>query len=597
MTTLIAKPPRRLWTHGLLAVVLVSGSLQAAEAPAADPTATADEGFYETIDVDLVNLEVVVRDAAGPVSGLTADDFTIREDGADVAITNFEEAAPLAGEATAAPATDGEVAATSEEASLLLTVFVDRSTLLPGAARHLAPAVDELLAKALRGSDRVLVVAWDDRLETVLRPTADRAAAQAAVSAALVGGAKAMRSKLDRENLLRTLAGSSLFGDRPDGEAPGPFLQGPTEADMAASIANEIELYGQERDQELRRGAAALSETLGQLAGYPGRRALLYLGGGFEDRAAEPLIRAWRERYAQLGSAAAMPRMVSNAVDPASTRALDEIARRAVAAGVTFYSISDRDALIVDASDSGAGTTGPAREAALQSQQNRQLALSDLARKTGGIALGTASVSEAIAKLGGDLSAFYELGYASPVAADGKPRQIAVSVRPEALAGRKVEVRYRPARLAKSPDERMRERTLAALVLDTTANPLELTVEAGIAPPDGAAPASTGSEALVNLTIHLPLGKVALMPRGAFHEGRLSLFLSARDAKSRVAPVQRIELPLRIPNDRLLVALGQAAVYETTMRIRAERHEIAVGVRDEIGGVESTVRVSVEPGG
>ncbi len=63
----------------------------------------AERTFGEVIEVDLVNVEVWVRDPEGnPVTGLTADDFAVFEDGERVEITHFSE---LRGAAPGAPET------------------------------------------------------------------------------------------------------------------------------------------------------------------------------------------------------------------------------------------------------------------------------------------------------------------------------------------------------------------------------------------------------------------------------------------------------------------------------------------------------------
>jgi hypothetical protein len=53
-------------------------------------TAPAETMFFESLDVNVVNVEVYVTDRRGePVSGLGRDDFELYEDGHRVPITNF----------------------------------------------------------------------------------------------------------------------------------------------------------------------------------------------------------------------------------------------------------------------------------------------------------------------------------------------------------------------------------------------------------------------------------------------------------------------------------------------------------------------------
>ena len=54
------------------------------------PLAAQEQEYVETLDVNVVNIEVVVTDKQGqPVTGLTRDDFEIFEDGRKIELTNF----------------------------------------------------------------------------------------------------------------------------------------------------------------------------------------------------------------------------------------------------------------------------------------------------------------------------------------------------------------------------------------------------------------------------------------------------------------------------------------------------------------------------
>src|SRR5690349_14078833 len=58
-----------------------------------------DETFYDSVEVNVVNVEVFVTDRGGQrVKGLTQSDFEVLEDGQPVEITNFyaSEGAPAA---------------------------------------------------------------------------------------------------------------------------------------------------------------------------------------------------------------------------------------------------------------------------------------------------------------------------------------------------------------------------------------------------------------------------------------------------------------------------------------------------------------------
>ncbi|MCP4202610.1 MAG: hypothetical protein GY769_11825, partial [bacterium] len=63
----------------------------------AQPAPPDPAPFGESVDVQLINVEVWVTDRQGnAVTGLGLDDFEVREDGEPVGVTNFAEVRPRA---------------------------------------------------------------------------------------------------------------------------------------------------------------------------------------------------------------------------------------------------------------------------------------------------------------------------------------------------------------------------------------------------------------------------------------------------------------------------------------------------------------------
>jgi hypothetical protein len=78
---------------GVLAVVLltaVPGPSRAADTPS--PSVAVQPSFSESLDVSVVNVDVVVTDRNGNrVQGLKRGDFQLLQDGREVEIVNFDE--------------------------------------------------------------------------------------------------------------------------------------------------------------------------------------------------------------------------------------------------------------------------------------------------------------------------------------------------------------------------------------------------------------------------------------------------------------------------------------------------------------------------
>ena len=97
------------------------------------------------------------------------------------------------------------------------------------------------------------------------------------------------------------------------------------------------------------------------------------------------------------------------------------------------------------------------------------------------------------------------------------------------------------------------------------------------------------------VTVKFPIGRVVLLPDEKVHRGQGSLFVGARDTEGRTSPVQRMPASIRIPNDQILVAMGQVASYQVSLVMRPGEHTVVVGLRDELANEESTVRLPHRP--
>jgi hypothetical protein len=84
-----------------------------------------------------------------------------------------------------------------------------------------------------------------------------------------------------------------------------------------------------------------------------------------------------------------------------------------------------------------------------------------------------------------------------------------------------------------------------------------------------------------------------LVPQERFHEGRLTLFVATRDDRGRISVLRRVAAPVRVGNDKLLTAPGQSFDYRLELPLRPGERTVAVGVRDEIGHLDSTASAAI----
>jgi VWFA-related protein len=486
-----------------------------------------------------------------------------------------DAAAPAAG---AGPVPDDQ--------RLNLALFLDHVSLLPAGRNQLLPTLEQLLAR-LRTNDRVGIVVYDGTLKPLLEPTADLAAMREALARAAKMATRGHEARLDQARVLRSIDEAPL-----PGEFGSPFAPD-SSAEEARAAHDGIALYAQQRLSEARRVTEALRQTVASLAGARGRKALVYVGEGFSQRPSEALLQAWESKFGrfaqQFGVATSQLQAFSYDAEPLAKAVAEEANGNLVtlyAVGTAAGSTSAEEGL---ADASGSSRTGGrlwAPEMAAVESFNRSAPLRLLAGETGGRAAVDGPNPAALFDwLDQDLRAYYSLGYAPPHAADGKPHKIEVRVR-----DRELRLRHRTRYVAKTSDQRMRDRTLSALLFGADDNPLDVAVDFGAEAPD------ERGRVKVEMTVRFPMANVFLVPGERHHEGRLSIFIGSRGEDGGVSDIQKVVVPVRVPNDRLLTALGQSAAYRATLVMRRGPHQVAAGVRDELGNVEAAVRVLHTPG-
>lgn len=568
----------------IVLLLLLAGRTAVAQAPGpeSDP-----ETFYESIDVEVVNVEVFVTDRRGNrVAGLTKDDFELFEDGKPVDITYFyavgsEIPSPVEPPAESAPAAGvpAQAAAPGPEQRLHLAIVFDGLSLTPQGRNRLLQSIRSTVLPLLHPGDLTLIADYHGggAFEIVQELTSDRAKLEAALAAIEKSVPRGSERAAEWRQLLIDLERASITtsGQADITDAARMF---------ASSLYGSLIQYGQQRYDEARTTLEALGGFVDSLSGLPGRKALLYVGGGLSVRPAEALLQAWQTKLpALMADAGASP--LDSFADSLSPK-LSQLTARANANRVTFYTLGSTELPGLGADSPG----GFAWTAELQNTERLNLSesLDRLASDTGGLsAVDLVDPSSILNRMRDDFDAYYSLGYVPQRRRDGKSRPIQVKVR-----NRDLVVRHRTAYRERTNTERMTDHTLAALLLGGNAqeNPLEVSVELVKETRD------KKDRIQLDLIVKFPLANLVLLPREQFHEARATIYVASRDRQGRLSPVQKIDIPFRVPNDQLLTALGQTAGYKTSLMLRAEEHTLAVAVRDELGHVESAATVKYKPG-
>lgn len=591
------------------------------------------ESFGESVSVELVNVEVWVTDRQGnPVTGLTKEDFELREDGERVDITHF-----AAYEPTGAPAeAEGRIEAgapvrieveedraswdaTTDENRLHLAVFVDNWNLSPEDRARVFEALQEFLETRVQPDDRVMVAVHDRALQVVQEFTADT---------------EELAGSLDRVERLGTglinvrNARRSALVDIREAHANAPNIPGgPTDPCVVAwgEMENAARGYAAFVQGHAQRSGGALASVSDYLAGVPGRRVLLYVGSGLPQQAGLEAFQFLAE---------ICPHQQSQVATYYShydlTWLYEEVVRQANSHGVTYYML-EAEAPVASEDLSIGGLAGPmqpkggAGEGAGEgpggggpagvdrpsdlgggnrtistggqtyrpSAATRRLVEQDLesplvilAKETGGKAMLNAfDFRGDFDRLATDLRTYYSLGFTPAHQGDGRLHGLEVKVKGEGYR-----VRHRSAYHDKPYEQRMAERIAGTAQFGTGENGLGVRVETGEASP------TPGGGHRVPVRIWVPLDAITLVPGEDGLRGEIRVLMAVSDRAGNLGPVRQKLVPVEIgpqPGEAASTAHPREHLVEVDLDLTGGQHVVALGVRDEVGGGTSYVRHEV----
>jgi VWFA-related protein len=291
-------------SHALLIAPLLAAALSlasfpgsvSAQAPQASPSPSPSPDLSFPAEVQQVVVDVVVTDKKGtPITGLTAADFTVSEDGKPQPITSFE-AILLPERASEAPPPKPRLSTNQSpeaQAGRTFAIVFDDVHMAPFQAHRAKGAVAEFLKSGVREGDRVTLAAagggawWSTRMEagreelmTLLKRldgrrmpdmAPDRMSDYEAMRIHVYGDAQvearvARRFETFGVNPGSTYSNQSTTGLAMDGD---PMVRGrAADVYFQAVSRNRITLEVMER-------------VLGSLQGVKGRKSLVLVSEGF----------------------------------------------------------------------------------------------------------------------------------------------------------------------------------------------------------------------------------------------------------------------------------------------------------------------------
>ena len=548
--------------------------------------AQPNQTFVDTVDVQVVEVDVVVTDKKGrPVNGLKREHFELYVDGQPAEITNFYESSLFGEEQTGAASTkkarveghDATPGAT-DDGPLTVVVYLDDLNLYPPHRTRLLRRL-EAAVEPWRAMDANFMLArFENRLEVLVPPTRSLDAILHGASAVPKGMGRAVQHRNARRLAIGEMLSSNEASQRPCVDNWGHLVSiGRTYASNEATRAAVA--------------ADGLADLVTTLAGVPGKKALVHVTDGMPQR---PGIAMFDYLGSQLCSDLRMTApadVMAEMLEYDESRRFQRISAHANANRVTFYGLDAagvRSGLGMDISFDAPGQAPSFRNDHLHAM-NAQSGLHLLADETGGKALINANdLPILLDDLTAQLVASYSLGFVLEERKLGRVRQISVQLAAGADKGRRIQ--YRRTYRDKSLDERLAERLLSVAYLGNAENPLGASLELG-----GTTPLEKKVHELT-VGVNVPTEAIVTLPgkdgeaRNATAQLRLWL-VAVEDEKGARTTVR--QKTIAVGGATGVVAVDGNYRVEVAMNLPEGGYKVAVGVRDETTGVLSLLREPV----
>ncbi|HYC61051.1 MAG TPA: VWA domain-containing protein [Thermoanaerobaculia bacterium] len=546
------------------------------------------------IDVQVTNLDVVVTDAKGKrVTGLTASDFEVLEDGKRVEVTNLSE---IDRERLA-------VNQATQPAPRRILIVVDNGTIALSARRKVFDATRAALDRLMIGpSDRVAITTISRSGTNRLSWSADRAQVLQMLAAIekdailpnpdLLAFDRSLDAILDEANsaaMSRTgtiTVGTPTDPEEGEGANRKALLRERPQVDFQQIVA-QARNYASSATSDTRATLSALNAALGSFAEVPGGRKIVILtGGGLPLNSAEAVmqriesVRNELERTGHLGvrgvNTASMLTQLSQ-YDLAPQ--FDEVAAAAKVKGVAIYSVNP------EFGERMASSARSSRSADLESEFATMKGMLDgyqrLALATGGAAMIGRPADRAVNEIVSDLDSYYSLGYRStgPLTPTS---QITVKVKKGLTA------RATIASGVISRDSEVADQVLANHIAEPE-NPLNFAVVLE-------EPIEAAGKKTIPMKIMIPVDSLQLLEDNGEYAAAFAVFVSLGNAAGDGSDPVRQQQFFRWPESAIKEVRGKTIGFTVNVEVSGERNRdrISIGVLDRHSGQAGYTLIMLE---
>lgn len=535
----------------------------------------AQEPYSETVEVRVVNVDVIVTDKKGnPVEGLEPEDFVIYEGGKEQALTNFYEVRGSrrtpddVSISTTEPAADPRIRR--------IALLFDNQSMVPTTRNAMIGRIREFLPRIKRPNDEVIIASIYNGLKIDLQFTRDMDAVMNALKlmeGAPVNGLRMQQARRDAERELRDLPENySLQGRlKPDGtrvSGQAPYVDAINAAQQYANIVKH----------SVTQSTDAATSFFASLSGMDGRKIVLLATESIPTYAGREVFEyldAMKTEFS--GGSGRQP--VSENLNLYDTNSLViRLASVANDSGLTLYPIhvggpthilrtadeSNDDSLNYRTNTSFKG-------AAVARSLNNTSVLPYLAAETGGVALVESTNFDLILeRVEDDLASYYSLGYRPSREASNTSRRIDVKLRTDSG----YVIRHRTGMTERTQEAAQDAAVTAALSHDAQKNDL------GIRLQPLETTALDGGASKVPVKIIIPMDALTLLPDGEDLTGKISIFVRFARTDGVMSEVSRRTNDFRFPASTR--SRRKELTIQTDFTVEPDVQRVSVGVVDEL---------------
>lgn len=535
------------------------------------------QNLAESIEVRVVNVDVVVRDRAGkPVTGLTKADFEIYENGQKREITNLSEIHATSGTAVpaTAPSQPSSVPAAPEPAVEIrprnIVMFVDNYSMQPFRRDKVLQSLRKFVDEQLRPQDLVMLVLCTQQVKVITPFTNDRKAIEQGVASIkqVVSASSNRVSSLDQ---LKRLVAENI-----DAAKEGKL----TWKDAYNQSLGNVDSFVEQDIFGARNTLTALGQVTAALAGLEGRNVVVFAGAHLPEHPGAELYQWLYTSFSPyMVSLTPGTETLSGKTGSMQHYSIEEAAKQASANNVALY--------IIDASDSRDTVSAENNTAVDQVEKftaftSTAMAYQTLARISGGMALmNSDNFDSAFQTLAADLNSYYSLGFKPANSTGDALRKIVVKMKnPE------YHFRARETYLPKAPvtlDE-MSTRVIANIYTMDARNSWEIHLKPGT-------PEKNGAEYRVPFELSIA-PTITLLPKDADLEGNFAVYVVVGNGTG-TSKVSRNVHAVKVPTDAEDDFREKPMTYKAAIMMTPGDNTLSVCIVDQASNNAGFARAKV----